>query len=63
MSSLYIGNGVRVHHGNKEQWGESSQWNGTVLLYWEAVESHVRVMLYMKSVSPLIILDSKEELC
>ena len=68
VSSLYKGNGVRVHHGNKEQWSESGMetipWNGMVfLLYSGAVEWHVRVMLYIKSVSPSIILDSKEELC
>ena len=45
--------GVRAHHG--------MAW--FFLLYSGAGEWHVRVMLYIKSVSPPIILDSEEELC
>ena len=52
VGSLYKGNGVRVDHANKEQWGESSPWNGTVCFIRGPVEWHVRVMLYIKSISP-----------
>ena len=34
VSSLYKGSGVRVNRGNKkEQWSESSPWNGTVTVF------------------------------
>ena len=34
MSSLYKSSALRVNRGNKkEQWGESSPWNGAVALF------------------------------
>ena len=36
VSSLYKGSGVRIYRGNKkEQWGESSPWNGAVTVFGE----------------------------
>ena len=43
MSSLYKGNGVRVHHGDKEF---TVKWHG-FLPYSGIVEWYVRVMLYI----------------